>query len=132
MTFSAPSALARDQIRGAEIDVAHCRRKDDMHGLVVGNLQSVRRNHAVESEFARETVIEIAVPLRVGIDLFAERYRLRLFRRFDGLGVRYFLCVRRTHAQREGEHHYKNLFHFTVDLVVCGVRKPRFENSIGC
>ena len=77
-------------------------------------------------------MIEVAVPFRVGIDLLAERYRLRLLRRFDGLGIGYFLCVRRTRAQREGEHHYKNLFHFTVDLVVCGVRKPRFEISISC
>ena len=110
--------LACDQIRRAEIDVAHRRRKDDVHGLVVGDLQPVRRNHAVERELAREAVIEAAVPLRVGINFFAERYRLHLLRRFDGLGVRYFLCVRRTRAQREGEHHYKNLFHGVLLLMV--------------
>lgn len=115
--------LTCDQIRRAEIDVAHRRRKDDVHGLVVGHFQPVRRNHAVEGELARETVIEAAVPLRVGINLLAERYRLCLLRRLDGLGVRYFLCVRRTRAQREGEHHYEILFHFAVDLVA-GLRTP--------
>jgi len=115
--------LACDQIRRAEIDVAHRSRKDDVHGLVVGHFQPVRRNHAVEGEFARETVIEAAVPLRVGIDLLTKRYRLRLFRCLDSLGVGYFLCVRRIRAQREGEHHYEILFHFTVDLVA-GLRTP--------
>lgn len=113
--------LACDQIRRAEIDVTHRRRKDDVHGLVVGDLQSVRRDHAVERELARETVIEAAVPLRVGIDLLAKRYRL--LRRLDGLGVRYFLCVRSTRAQREDEHHYKNLFHFYCGFSG-GVKNP--------
>ena len=74
--------LARDKVRRAEIDIAHRRRKDDMDGLVVGNLQPVRGNHAVEREFLREAVIEVAVGLRLRIDLFLQGDLLRLLLRF--------------------------------------------------
>ena len=117
-------SLARDKVRRAEIDVAHRRRKDDVYGLVVGNLQAVRRNHAVERELFRQAVIEVAVLLFLRIDLLLQGDLPRLLFRSVGLyrrrGVlrRYLLlCADRTDARHKGKHHYKNLFHFTVDLV---------------
>ena len=74
-------SLARDKVRRTQIDVSHRRRKDDMDGLVVGNLQPVRGYHAVEREFPREAVIEVSVGLRLRIDLFLQDDLLRLLLR---------------------------------------------------
>ena len=49
-----------------------------MDGLVVGNLQPVRGYHAVEREFPREAVVEVAIGLCLRIDLFFQDDLLRI------------------------------------------------------
>ena len=53
--------LARHDVGRTQVNVGHCRREYQMHRLVKGHLQSVRRNHAVISDTARQTLKEVTV-----------------------------------------------------------------------
>ena len=70
-----------------------------MDGLVVGNLQPVRGYHAVEREFPREAVIEVAIGLRLRIDLFLQDDLLRLLLR-SGAALRITGYLPRTVLRR--------------------------------
>ena len=63
--------LACNEIRRAEIDIAYCRREDDVGSLVVCHLQAVRRNHTVKGQLLCQTVIDVAI-LLLRIDVRSE------------------------------------------------------------
>ena len=48
-----PVSLTRHDVCRTQVNVGHGGREDDMHSLVEGHLQSVRRNHAVVGNTAR-------------------------------------------------------------------------------
>ena len=107
-------SLARDKVRRAQVHIAHCRGKQDMHRLVIRDLQTVRRYHAVKHKLPGQSVIQVAVLLRLRIDVLYQFQLLRL--RGGGAVVFHFLCVSCTdNARHKGKHHhYFSDTHFYV------------------
>ena len=110
--------LARYQVGRTQVHVAHRRRKQDVDGLVIRDFQTVRRYHAVEHQLLRQTVVQVAVLLRLRIDILHQFQPVLLGG--GGAVVRHSLRVGRTgDAHQQGKHcHYFLDTHFTLDLVV--------------
>ena len=101
-------SLACNQIGRTQINISHRRREDNMHGLVVCNLQPVRRNHPVKGEFSCQTIIEVAILFHLRIHLLRKCYGFHLL---IGYICYYFLCIGTYYARYKGKHQ-KHLFHF--------------------
>ena len=94
--------LARNQVRGTEVHIAHSRGEDDVGGLPVCHFQAIGRNHPVKGEFPGQPVVDVPVLLS-GIDI---RFQGQII---YGRGISR-LCMGTRNARNEGKHQ-KNLSH---------------------
>ena len=109
--------LARYEVGRTQVHIAHRRGEQDMHRLVIRDLQTVRRYHAVEHQLLRQPVVQVAVLFRLRTDLLRQFQPLCLCS--GGTVIAYTLCIGCTgYACEKGKHcHYFLDTHFTLDLV---------------
>ena len=81
-------SLASHDVGRTQVHVGYGGREDNMHGLVEGHLQSVRRNHAVVCNTSRQPLKQVAI-----------------------LGQFRILCIHCACAHKQGASNHQNCLH---------------------